>query len=1056
MVLRSCELSGLRAPRNHIRVAHHLSTAFLLAVALAIPLPVPAQQPPAAGSSATQARQGQNGTTDPAGGNGAARTEGAAPIANRIDESQLVGLPLNGRSYTQLATLEAGVSDPSAANSSRGTGGGSLNVSGGRASSNTFLLDGTNIMDTGNRSSRSAAGVQLGTDSVLQVLVFSTTYTTEYGRGSGGVLNSITRSGSNEFHGALFEFLRNSKFDARNWVERGPEPVEPAPFKRNQFGFTITGPIRKDKTYFMGSFEALRDRLSDSQLDTFIDTSARQGIIVDKDGRPRPAACPTPPGSCVAPQLGSVENPIQIPASVKRYLLPEVMPIPNAELLGGGLAHNVASQFLPTNESFFTIRVDHAFSQRDSIFARYSFDDATGARGGGIFAFGSRVQSRQQYATLVGSHIFSTRLVSSFRVGYTRPVDATESISVIDIPSSLFFVRTAPQFGVINVPGMVGFGPAGTSPEFNKMNSFQFAGDILAQRGPHGLKFGMEVNRYRWDVRSGRDQSGTWNFNSLESFLQGGPDGTSVTVALPGSDNSKAWRQTLFGFYVQDGYRFRSNLQLSLGLRYEFTTLIHDRLGRTSHLEDILRDTKMTRGPLLDHNPSLGNLSPRIGVSWSPGGSQSTLVSAGFGIYFDQLLGYALDTQKNAAPFYSIGTNPTFDSRSTFPDALAGASQLGGTFPQQGLSLDYHDFTDTRVLRYEFGIQHRLPQQTNVQLSYVGARGNHVWRNYEANLFPAPIIRTDGSLFFPDNCVATPPPREHIPSALCRSSAGPVNPAFQSGINIMASDAQSFYNSFLLTADTRLSRALTLRASFTYSKSIDDASSIGTSASAQQYGLDRKLDRSLSDFDNRKRLSGSFFYNLPAPKGQTGFLSVASQIVGGWRIGGIMSFRTSTPTTAKITVRRPGYLFAAVRPNLVPGQSNNPNHGVSIGCKNPDGTTFIEAGRKIAGPALFYDPCVFTVPPAGTIGNLGRNTLTGPSLVNLDISLQRDFPLGGDRRLQFRTEIFNVANHTNFRTPTANSMQVFTGGGRYNTGVGLYVNTSTTSRQIQFALRLSF
>jgi hypothetical protein len=247
-----------------------------------------------------------------------------------------------------------------------------------------------------------------------------------------------------------------------------------------------------------------------------------------------------------------------------------------------------------------------------------------------------------------------------------------------------------------------------------------------------------------------------------------------------------------------------------------------------------------------------------------------------------------------------------------------------------------------------------------------------------------------------------------------------------------------------------------VRGSYTFSRSIDDASAIGTSASAQQFGLDRKLDRGLSNFHIKHRVSSSFFYTLPSAGMSGGLGGVISQVIGGWRIGGLFSFRTSTPTTARITVRRPGYLFSASRPDLLPGQSNNPTSGSSIGCQNPDGATFVAAGTEIKGPELFYDPCVFRVPEPGRVGNLGRNTILGPSLVNLDVSLQRDFPLGGDRRLQLRAEMFNVANHTNFRTPTANSMQVFTGGGRYNSGVGLYVNTATTSRQLQFALRLSF
>ena len=210
----------------------------------------------------------------------------SASVANAspIDESQLAGLPLNGRSYNQLATLQAGVSDPSSASSSRGVGGGGLTVAGGRSTSNSFLLDGTNIMDTDNRVPRSAAGVRLGSDAVFQVQVFADNYGANYGRGSGGVLNSITHSGTPQWHGSFFEFFRNSKLDAKNFFDPADEPIPP--FKRNQFGFTLTGPVLKERTFFMASFEGLRDRLTETVIDHFPDELARQGIITDEEGKP--------------------------------------------------------------------------------------------------------------------------------------------------------------------------------------------------------------------------------------------------------------------------------------------------------------------------------------------------------------------------------------------------------------------------------------------------------------------------------------------------------------------------------------------------------------------------------------------------------------------------------------------------------------------------------------------------------------------------------------------------------------------------------------------------
>jgi hypothetical protein len=929
-----------------------------------------------------------------------------------IDESLLVGMPLNGRSYTQLVTLDAGVSDPSSASASRGTTSATLTFSGGRPTSNSYLLDGTNIMDAQNRVPLSAAGVQLGSDSVFEVQVFSANYGPEYGRGNGGVLNSISRSGSNEFHGTFFEYLRNSKLDARNFFDPGPDPP---PFKRNQFGFTLSGPVRKGTTYFMGSYEAMRDRLNQVQVDFYPDAEARQGIITDASGR--------------------TIRTVQVNPRVKPYL--DLMHLPDSSRVGGGFAQDSSPQFLPTDENFFTVRLDHQLATRDSLFTRYTFDDATSDSPGDTFAFAIHTKTRRHFLTLAESHVFSSRLLSSMRFGFTRPVDNSVSVSSIEIPRSLYFVADAPQFGQFTIPGMAAFGPTNYVPTRNGARTFQFSGEVLAQREGHGLKLGVEVHRYETLLFSSSSKNASWVFNSLDSFLEGGPQGTTLTVALPGSDNTKEYRQTLVGLYGQDAYKIRSNLQLSLGLRYEFTSLIHDRFGRDSFLADPIRDTQVQVGPLLKNNPSLRNFSPRVGLAWSPGNRRNTTVRADFGIYYDELLPYAFDLLKSGLPFFRNATRTNFDSSRTFPDAVLAATEVG--VPLRAQNLDYLHMASPAVLRYNLTLERKLSRDSNVQVGYVGARGNHLLRFYEANLFPIPAQQPDGSLFFPPN-------------------AGPVNPAFQGGITLMSSDAQSFYNSLLVSADARPNRFLSFRTSYTYSKSVDDASSLSFNSGSQQFGLRRTLDRGLSDFDIRHRITANFFYNVPSAGRRAWLIPGAFlQMLGGWRAGGIVSFRTGVPTTAQINVRRPGYLFAATRPNLLPGQSNNPTKGFSAGCKDPvTGATLLEAGQKIGGPNLFFDPCVFGVPEAGTMGNLGRNTLIGPSVFNVDVSLQREFKIGSNHPLQFRAEFFNLMNHATFRTPGVGSVLVFTGSGSFNPTAWQYTATATTARQIQLALRLSF
>ncbi|MCZ6489613.1 MAG: TonB-dependent receptor, partial [Acidobacteria bacterium] len=722
---------------------------------------------------------------------------GGGAVSSRISAEQLSGLPLNGRSYSQLATLQAGVSDPSAASGSRGLGRGGLNIMGGRSNTNNYMVDGINIQN-GKSNYRSAAGVQLGSDAVLQVQVFSANSSAAYGRTSGGALNSITRSGSDEFHGTLFDYFRSSKLDARNFFDQGPEPP---PFKRNQFGAMVSGPIRKDKTFFLFSFEAMRDRLSKTRIDRYPDENARQGLLAD----------PNNPGSFID---------VGLHPAVKPYL--ELLyPIPNSTQLRRGIREHATEQYLPTDEDFAVLRVDHSISDRDSVFVRYSFDEASSFSNQSSSVFRSLATSRQQYLTLAESHIFSLNTVNSFRFGYTRPRESLESLSSIEIPRSLYFYPEAPKLGVLSVPGLSSLGPTRFHPETHYANTFQFADDLILQKGSHTPKFGIQIHRYRWFQINNPGAGGEWTFNSLESFLQGGPSGTTAMVLLlDGRFKVRDYRQTLFGFYVQDTYNARPGLQLNMGLRYEFATMLRDIEGRTGHLADPWHDTEVTVGPLLAGNPSLKAFSPRLSITWSP--DTNTVLSAGFGIYYDQLLKHNLARRDTAAPFDIRRVRTNFVASSFFPNPESATVGL----PGEVRGLEYRNTTIPTVLRYNFAIQRSVPGGWRMRATYVGARGNHLYRGYEANLYPIPIVRADGKLFFPDDCndpVYDDPDRSPTPFCQPGASKG-INPAFSSGILTSNSDAQSFYNALQLSANKSLSGGLSLQASYTYSKSVDDAS----------------------------------------------------------------------------------------------------------------------------------------------------------------------------------------------------------------------------------------
>lgn len=948
-------------------------------------------------------------------------TEPRRSTVELIREDQLVGLPLNGRSYNSLATLQSGVSDASSAGGPRGVSGGNLNVSGARSTANSYLLDGTNIQNAGNSAPRSAAGVQLGSDAALQVQVFANTYSAEYGRGSGGVLNSITRSGGDQFHGSLFEFFRNSKLDARNFFDTDVK----VPFKRNQFGGLVSGPLMKGKTYFMGSFEAMRDRLTETDRSFVPDAEARQGTITNSDG--------------------SFNHSVPVLPIMRRYL--DLYPAANGERQGRGIGETIGTGFQPVDENFFVVRLDHQITSRDSGFLRYSFDDATSIVRASLFLFRGLTQSRQQYLTLVESHIFSPSTINSVRFGFTRPVSRTEDVSEVDIPADLNFVPGALQFGLMQVAGLSDYGPNSSQPNSSLTNTFQFADDLVLQRGAHALKTGIDIQRYRWDAFTSDSKWAIWSFNSLDSLIQGGREGTNLTVALPGSVSDTAFRQTLAGFYLQDSYRVSRQLDLDLGLRYEITTMINDNRNRTSALVDAVHDTQPKTGSLMKENPSLTNFSPRIGFTWAPWSQRDTVVSAGFGIFRDQILYYLVDPVKNAVPFHNVAVLTNFDAQDPALSAsqhFPNASGIAAGKPLSTKTLDYNNIKLPAVMRYNLTLQHPLGAGWTARASYVGARGNHLLRGFEANLFPAPVRLADSSLCFPPD-IAKVQPEDINPSCPPVSSlrAGPVNPAFNS-IEVYSTDAQSFYNSLQLNLNKSASRGMSVGASYTFSKSVDDATNIGPGDA--QYGFERKLDRALSNFDQRHRFSVNYFLSSPRRLGGP----VLGRMFGGWRLGGIVGWRTGSPGTVRLSVRTPGYLFAAIRPNLAPGFSNSPTEGQSAGCAGA-------AAGEIGTPRRYFDPCAFTLPAPGTLGNLGRNTLINPSSFQLDISLQREFVLGGEKRFQFRMEMFNLPNHPSFGGPPTGSSFVFTGfPAQRNTRIGRITRMSGTPRQIQFGLRLSF
>lgn len=907
-----------------------------------------------------------------------------------VDDKKIRDLPLNGRSFEQLALLQPGVVlYPHASRELQFGSGVKFSVSGSRPQSNVFLLDGTDINDQADFTPGSAAGIVLGIETLREFKVLTNTYSAEYGRKSGGVINAVTKSGTNEFHGNAFYFHRNDNLDARNFFDLR----QPPEFKRNQFGGTAGGPILKDKTFVFGGYEGLRESLGLSHVTVVPNADAHRGCLPDRS-RPGQLRC------------------VQIDPRAKPYL--DLFPLPNGRDHGDGSADLHSNPARPIREDNFTVRIDHQFSDQDSFFARYTFDDADVFVPEKIPIFGTGLQSRYQYWTIEEKKIFSGSTLNLFRFGFNRSFSDTRPVQTVGPTPNLAFVPGQEIIGNINIdtirafPYAAGFGPTVSLPRTFAYNLFGYSDDINYTKGAHSVKAGFDIKRNQLNALIlARDPRGSFFFATIEDFLLARP--RLFQSEAPGSDTQRAWRQTLFGFYARDDIRVKANLTVNLGLRYEFVTIPEEIHGKSSNLPN-LTDPDVTIGPLWLRNPSLRNIAPRIGLAWDPFHDGKTSIRVGLGLFYDLPVSY----------FYSISGSRTFPfhffgsvSNPPFPNALAGIFRPGA----KNLQTFDEGLSTPAKMHYNLLLQREISADAVVTVGYVGASAYHLLRHREANHRVATIL-PDGTRFFPAN-------------------APLVNPSFTENRRI-TTDVNSAYHSMQVSIAKRFSRGLQFQTSYTLAKSTD-ANSGGWNVDIRgnqeiylENPYDMKGDHALSGFDVRHVLSFNYTYDLPL--GRSGLTGPAGKLIQGWQINGIGTISSGFPFTVTTSFFNPFYPGSNTRsrPNLKPGASNNP---------------------VLGQPDRYFDPTVFSLPTRGFPANLGRNTVIGPGLANFDFSLVKITHLDESRTVQFRLEFFNLFNRPNFNVPLRAVLDTV---GNLIGSAGQVKETVTTSRQIQLGAKFVF
>jgi hypothetical protein len=924
-----------------------------------------------------------------------------------VGERAIRELPLNGRNYTDLALLQPGVvAYPHRDGGSVVAHGLGTSINGQDPRSNTYLLDGTLLNDFTNGPAGSAAGTALGAESIREFRVETNSYSAEFGRNSGGQINAISKSGTNEYHGTLYHFLRNDNLDARNFFDR--EPVGKPEFKRNQFGGTIGGPIKADRTFFFASYEGLRERLGRT-ISTFVpDANARQGIL--------------PSGT------------ITVSPVIRPYL--DLYPLPNGPGVGGGVATYLFGFRQTLNQYLIQGRVDHKFNDNHQSFARYTFDDADQALPTDYPQFPRAFISRNQFATVEHTWLISGRTVSTSRFGFSRTrirQDVEANLSTALPP----FVPGRRFIGNIDVGGLLRIGPQNSVDVTLTQNVFSFSQGVVHTRGRHVLKFGGLAERYQNNMQNPTFSLGIYAFADLANFLQNRP--RQFVGLTPEAQFDRYWRFTLLGFYAQDDYKIHPRLTLNLGLRYEFATLPQD--PRDVALRNFT-DTQLTPGPLYQ-NPTYKNISPRVGFAWDVFGDAKTSLRGGYGIYFNT------NNQQN---LIVTVTNPPATPRvvvanPTFPNPSFAS-------PSNAIRPIEWDLKNPNVHVYNLNLQRQLPFDTVVTVGYAGSRGIHLLRNADVNT-SVPQQLSDGTYFFPNNA-----PRR--------------NPRF-GVIEMKTSDGDSWYNSLVFEVRKRFSRGVDFQSSYTFARNIDttqastffsDATNATVSALPDPPGLN--YNKGLADHHAQHNWVFNFSWELPFAKGLQG---AAGKLLDGWNLMGIGQIRSGNPLTVFLQSNRSQSKWA-------------PSASPLVGPDRPSlapGYTYKTA--VIGDPNQYFDPRAFVLQPSGTLGNTGRNAFIGPNLRTFDLALVKNTQLSESARVQFRVEAFNLFNRANFSNPgilvfggaaagnnqfsttgTAGACQPFRPDGQPDptapcqilSAFGRIRSTTTSARQIQFGLRLSF
>lgn len=913
-----------------------------------------------------------------------------------VEERQVKDLPLNGRSFDQLLTLNPGtVNYTSQRAGSTGTSnsvtGNMFSVSGRRPQENLFLLN--DVEYTGaseiDDTPGGVSGQLLGVDAIREFSVVKDTYGAEYGKRPGAQVSIVTTSGTNDLHGSLYEFVRNSAMDARNFFDQANIPD----FQRNQFGASLGGPIRRNKTFLFANYEGYRQVLGLSDVTLVPDDASRAAAVASI--QPLLALWPVANG-------------------------PELLTSTGA---ASGIATAYSSPMQSVQEDFGTTRLDQIFSNNDSFAGIYTVDDSRAHSPTTNPITYDDTTLRSQVASLSETHVFSSNLVNKGVFGFSRGAFYFNSGTTVDLPG---WVHDDLPVGAVVVGGGTTLNGAsqitngGTNAGSNLQavrNLFTVSDQVSYSRGRHTFSFGGWLQRIQANDSLVQDQYGQISFTSLQTFLQG----QVSTYTYAPNYTPLSWRSTEGALFAADSIKLKPNLELQLGFRFESTNGWNEAQDRASNYafeNGVILTQPVVGGSALAVNNAKFLPAPRAALAWSPFGSKKTVVRAGFGTYYALLdnLSYRLDQNGPYNTVYAVKGIP-------FSEISPSASYSGAKVIPSGVQPNLQTPT---VETWSLKAERQIWWNTTLGVGYVGSHGYHELLSLDANL-PTPTI-----------CPASPCPAGYPDGILYYPSNAPLANKDLSNTTHWFSEGISSYHGLAVDLNHHWANGLQFRGVYTFSKTLDDGDNMNTSVATNSPAflsnpLLPSADYGRASFDVRNSAVAQATYDLPFAASKATGNSWKNLLIANWQLSTIVTAQSGLPFTPQLSY-------------------NPANDGDSRNPVRPSWNPNFTGNVILGGANEYFNPLAFIQPLPGTYGNVGRNVLQGPSLVEADLSLAKRFSLSERVGLQFRAEFFNFVNHTNLNTPNPVVYTAATGGPSPTAGV--ITSTATTSRQVQLGLKL--